>query len=170
MDSDTDIDSDSDTDTDIDTDSDSDSDSDDDDDISIPNEDMGKYTYKQRVVDYNVNSIDKRQYMRFDTRDNRNPVHLAENTQIESLLDISRGGIAVTHKNGLKVGDVVPVHISYGNLDINADVKIVSANDRRAGAEFINLDQATANKILYMNIMLEEQTAARAKDNLSYLK
>ena len=131
---------------------------------------MGKYAYKQRVVDYNVNSIDKRQYMRFSTMDSRNPVQLAENTQIDSLLDISRGGIAVTHHNDLKVGDVVPVQISYGDLNINADVKIVSANDRRAGAEFINLDQATANKILYMNIMLEEQTAARNKANdLSYM-
>ena len=132
---------------------------------------MGKYTYKQRVVDYNVNSIDKRQYMRFSTNDNKNPVHLADNSQIDSLLDISRGGIAVTHHNDLKVGDVVPVQISYGDLNINADVKIVSASDRRAGAEFINLDQATANKILYMNIMLEEQTAARNKaNNLSYFE
>ena len=151
-----------DTDSDVDTDSDTDSD--------ISDEDMGKYAYKQRVVDYNVNSIDKRQYMRFSTMDSRNPVQLAENTQIDSLLDISRGGIAVTHHNDLKVGDVVPVQISYGDLNINADVKIVSANDRRAGAEFINLDQATANKILYMNIMLEEQTAARNKANdLSYM-
>lgn len=71
----------------------------------------------------------------------------------------------MTHHNDLKVGDVVPVQISYGDLNINADVKIVSASDRRAGAEFINLDQATANKILYMNIMLEEQTAARNKAN-----
>ena len=109
--------------------------------------------------------------MRFSTRDNKNPVHLADNSQIDSLLDISRGGIAVTHHNDLKVGDVVPVQISYGDLNINADVKIVSASDRRAGAEFINLDQATANKILYMNIMLEEQTAARNKaNNLSYFE
>ena len=132
---------------------------------------MGKYTYKQRVVDYNVNSIDKRQYMRFSTRDNRNPVQLAKNTQIDSLLDISRGGIAVTHHNDLKVGDVVPVQISYGNLDISADVKVVSASDHRAGAEFVNLDQATANKLLYMNILLEEEATARAKGNdISWIK
>ena len=109
--------------------------------------------------------------MRFSAQDNRNPVQLADNTQIDSLLDISRGGIAVTHHNDLKVGDVVPVNISYGDLNINADVKIVSATDRRAGAEFINLDQATANKLLYMNILLEEQTALRNNANdLSYIK
>ena len=152
-------------------DSDSDSDDDDDQNINLSEDYYGKYTYKQRVVDYNVNSIDKRQYMRFDTRDNRNPVELAENAQIDSLLDISRGGIAVTHHNDLKVGDVVPVQITYGDLHIAADVKIVSASDSRAGAEFMNLDQATANKILYMNIMLEEQTAARNDMNsISYIE
>ena len=103
--------------------------------------------------------------MRFPAQDNRNPVSLAENTQIDSLLDISRGGIAVKHHNDLKVGDVVPVNISYGNLNINADVKVVSASDVRAGAEFINLDQITANKLLYMNMLLEEQTAMGQRGN-----
>ena len=78
--------------------------------------------------------------------------------------------MAVAHHNSLKVGDVVPVKITYGDLNINTDVKIVSATDRRAGTEFVNLDQATANKILYMNIMLKEQMAAKYKNNLSYIK
>ena len=168
-DSDSDMDSDSDTDTDTDIDSDSDSDTDTDDDSETRAD--YKDTYKQRVVEYNVNSIDKRHYMRFPAQDNRNPVQLAENTQIDSLIDISRGGIAVTHHNDLKVGDIVPVNISYGNLNINADVKIVSATDRRAGAEFTNLDQMTANKLLYMNLLLEEQAAMRNQTNdLSYVK
>ena len=172
-DSDSDMDSDSDTDTDTDTDSDIDSDSDSDTDTDDDSETRADYkdTYKQRVVEYNVNSIDKRHYMRFPAQDNRNPVQLAENTQIDSLIDISRGGIAVTHHNDLKVGDIVPVNISYGNLNINADVKIVSATDRRAGAEFTNLDQMTANKLLYMNLLLEEQAAMRNQTNdLSYVK
>ena len=188
-DTDTDVDTDTDTDTDMDTDTDTDVDTDTDTDIDIDTDtdtdpdpdptpdpvnrrtDYGKNLYKQRVVEYNVNSIDKRQFMRFPAQDNRNPVQLAENTQIDSLLDISRGGIAVTHHNDLRVGDVVPVNISYGNLNINADVKIVSASDRRAGAEFVNLDQMTANKLLYMNLLLEEQAAMRNNSNdISYVK
>ena len=190
-DSDTDLDNDTDTDMDADSDSDADNDTDTDTDVDTDNDtdtdvdpdpdteptpvnratDYGKDTYKQRVVEYSVNSIDKRQYMRFPAQDNRNPVNLAENTQIDSLLDISRGGIAVTHHNDLRVGDVVPVNISYGNLNINADVKVVSATDRRAGAEFVNLDQITANKLLYMNLLLEEQAAARSHSNdISYIK
>ena len=173
MDTDTDTDVDTDTDTDIDTDTDTDTDPDPDPTPDPINRrtDYGKNLYKQRVVEYNVNSIDKRQFMRFPAQDNRNPVQLAENTQIDSLLDISRGGIAVTHHNDLRVGDVVPVNISYGNLNINADVKIVSASDRRAGAEFVNLDQMTANKLLYMNLLLEEQAAMRNNSNdISYVK
>ena len=131
---------------------------------------MYKELWRQRVLDENIDSIDKRQYMRFSVEGNRHPVHLAENNQIDSLLDISRGGIAVKHHNDLKVGDIVPVHISYGDLDINADVKIMSASKERAGAEFINLDQATANKILYMNILLEDAETALMNDSLSYKK
>ena len=116
---------------------------------------MGKLTYKKDYSE-NISTIDKRQYMRFQVEGNRNPVELAQNSKIESLVDISRGGIALKHHNQVKVGDVIPVQISYGDLDIQADVKVVSATDRRAGAEFINLDQATANKLLYMNVLLEE--------------
>jgi hypothetical protein len=54
------------------------------------------------------------------------------------------------------VGDVIPVHIAYGGLDIKADVKVVSATTNRAGAQFINLDQATANQILYLNMILDD--------------
>ena len=115
-------------------------------------------TYR-KDYDENISTIDKRQYMRFQVEGNRNPVELAQNSKIESLVDISRGGIALKHHNQVKVGDVIPVQISYGDLDIEADVKVVSATDRRAGAEFINLDQATANKLLYMNVLLEENQA-----------
>ena len=171
IDTDTDSDSDMDDDTDNDTDNDTDTDldNDTDDDITIPRGNLGKEVYKQRVVDNPIYGIDKRQYMRFSANDSQTPINLAANDQISSVLDISRGGMAVSHNNNLKVGDVVPVQISYGDLNINTDVKIVSATDRRAGTEFINLDQATANKILYMNIMLKEQMAHK-NNNLSYLQ
>ena len=114
-----------------------------------------KRTWKKVIAD-DINVVDKRQYMRFYV-DGNIPVKLEATDKISSIVDISRGGIAVTHNNSLKVGDVVPVHISYGDIDINADVKIVTASDVRAGAEFVNLDSATANRILYVNLLLEEQ-------------
>jgi hypothetical protein len=112
---------------------------------------------QRKVDDNDMDSIDKRQYMRFNVSDNARPVTLeVTNNGISSLVDISRGGIAVTHNNNLNVGDIIPVHLTYADLDINADVKVVSATDKRAGAMFINLDQATANKLLYLNILLED--------------
>ena len=95
--------------------------------------------------------------MRFNIDSNNIPVQFETNGKISSLVDISRGGIAVTHNNSLKVGDVIPVHITYGDVDIHTDVKIVTASDVRAGAEFVNLDSAAANRILYLNLLLEEQ-------------
>ena len=94
--------------------------------------------------------------MRYSVADNQNPVAIEQANGIEGLLDVSRGGISVIHNNELKVGDIVPVHIAYGGLDIKANVKIVSATSHRAGAMFVNLDQGTAIQLLYMNMILEE--------------
>ena len=107
--------------------------------------------------------IDKRQFIRFDANNSLTPVALdktAENNTVESVLDISRGGIAVKHNKTLKVGDVFPVEIECGDLHVKTDVKVVTATDRRAGAEFVNLDEASANKILYMNLLLEAASKA----------
>ena len=115
----------------------------------------GRVTWKKQTED-NIDNIDKRQYMRFNVSDTKNPVALERSNNIDGLIDVSRGGIAVKHNNTLKVGDVVPVHLTYGDLDIQADVKVVTASTNRAGTMFVNLDQATANKLLYLNILLED--------------
>ena len=97
--------------------------------------------------------------MRFNVATNNKPI-LMENTNngINALLDISRGGIAIRTDNSLKVGDVVPVHITYGDININADVQIVSQADNRAGAQFVNLDEATANQLLYLSLILDDSS------------
>ena len=140
----------------MDTDNDNDTDNDTDTDTDDDNPD-GSITYTQRkILDDAVDSIDKRQYTRYSVADNRNPILLEQTNGVEGLLDVSRGGISVRHNNQLKVGDVIPVHISYGGLDIKADVKVVSSSTNRAGAQFINLDQATANQLLYLNMILDD--------------
>ena len=117
--------------------------------------DDAKRTWKKVVAD-DINIIDKRQYIRFRVDHNPNPVVFESVPTVSSLVDISRGGVALTHNKALKVGDVIPVHIKYGDLNIDADVKIVTASDVRAGGEFVDLDQSTANRLLYLNLMLEE--------------
>ena len=132
---------------------------------NIPDGD-GSITYTQRKGEDNIDNIDKRQYMRFNVADTKNPVALEKSNKIDGLLDVSRGGIAVSHHNDLKVGDVVPVHLTYGDLDIKTNVKIVTATTSRAGAMFVDLDQATANKLLYLNILLEDSMNLSFNNNL----
>ena len=166
-DNDTDADNDNDGDADNDADADSDADSD-----SDPNPDKEKdpdpaqdsrgpsydtnrlsSEVQKRDVAEVVPAIDKRQYMRFNA--NNEPITMEPNENLISILDISRGGMAVSHSKQLKVGDVIPVNFSYGNMNVNADVKVVSASDRRAGTQFVNLTEATANQLLYMSLIME---------------
>ena len=120
-----------------------------------PDVDAIKQTWKKEYTDY-IEVIDKRQYMRFDTEYNQNPVAFNSDSSASGILNISRGGVQLSHNKSLKVGDVVPVHIKYGDVEINTDVKVVSATDRTAGAEFVDLDLATKNKILYLSLLDEQ--------------
>ena len=115
-----------------------------------------KKLYNNRIADYNIDTMDKRQFVRYNVSTNKNPISLEKGSGIDSLIDVSRGGVAVKHDNNLKVGDVIPVHMKYGGLDIKTNAKVVSATSSRAGAQFVNLDQATANQLLYLNMVLDE--------------
>ena len=115
-----------------------------------------KLLYKNRIDEDNLDTIDKRQYVRYTVSSNKNPISLERNDSVDTLLDVSRGGVAVRHDHNLKVGDIIPIHMKYGSLDIKANAKVVSATNSRAGAEFVNLDQATANQLLYLNMVLDE--------------
>ena len=133
---------------------------------SISDDDVGKLTWVQRKdVSDGVPVIDKRQYMRFDLVSEADMVEFESDSGADAILNISRGGVQLSHHKSLKVGDVIPVKVKYGDLEINANVKIVSASDVKAGGEFIDLDQATANKLLYLNLMLDE-TANYAEANM----
>ena len=105
--------------------------------------------------------------MRFSTNDNENVISLESSDNVIAVTDISRGGVSLKHNKKLKVGDIVPVHIKYGDLEINADAKIVSATDVKAGAQFIDLDKATANKLLYLSLLHQDGTIAQSIPNLS---
>ena len=169
-DTDTDTDLDIDTDTDIDTDSDTDLDTDTDldkDPDPTPMVDF-KDAYKQTVRNDFVDSIDKRQFIRFNTdSSNPNPISFESSQNVIAISDISRGGVSLKHDKSLKVGDVVPVHLKYGDLEVNANVKIVSATDAKAGGKFVDLDKATANKLLYLSMLVKDQPIAQYIQNIS---
>jgi hypothetical protein len=117
----------------------------------------GSLMFIQRKIDESdLDNIDKRQYMRFGVSGSELPIALEQtNNGVTRLLDVSRGGVALAHDGSLKVGDIVPLHMTYGDLDVHAQVKVVSATTARAGAEFVNLDKATANQLLYLNIVID---------------
>ena len=94
--------------------------------------------------------------MRFDIEGNQNPVEFEATENVEDIIDISRGGISIKQDGSIKVGDIVPVDLKYGDLEIKANVEIVATTDNTAGGKFIDLDLATANKLLYLSILLEE--------------
>jgi len=100
--------------------------------------------------------------MRFSAANGQHPVTMNSSAAgVTSLIDISRTGLAVGHSSSLKVGDVIPVDLSYAGLEIKANAKVITATDRRAGAEFINLDEATANNLLKVNLLLEGDKMAK---------
>ena len=106
--------------------------------------------------------------MRFTTDETENPVVFeSSNNDGVAITDISRGGVSLKHNKKLKVGDVVPVHIKYGDLEVNAEVKVVSATDVKAGAQFLNLDKATANKLLYLSLLNNGEGLAEAIPNMA---
>ena len=129
---------------------------DDDDDEPEVTKDDAKQTWK-KPIDDNISVIDKRQYIRFDIEGNPNPIVFESVPEVGGILNVSRGGVLLSHNKTLKVGDVVPVHLKYGDIEIDANVKIVSANDETAGGEFVDLDLATANKLLYLSLLMDNK-------------
>ncbi len=118
-------------------------------------EDDARLMYNQRIDEDNLDTIDKRQYVRYNVNNTPLPVSMERVDNVDSLIDVSRGGVALKHNNTLKSGDIVPIHIKYGNLDIRANAEVVTTTQSRAGARFVNLDQATANQLLYLNMLLD---------------
>ena len=91
--------------------------------------------------------------MRFNA--GNEPISMEANDKLVSIIDISRGGMAVAHNKQLKVGDVIPVNFNFGNMTVSTDVKVISASDRRAGTQFVNLTPSVANQLLYMSLAME---------------
>jgi hypothetical protein len=109
--------------------------------------------FKQRVVSDQIDAIDKRQAMRFDIAGNPNNVSFQSSRDVKGILDISRSGVSLSHDGNLNVGDVVPIELTYGDVNIKTNVKIVSKTNTRAGGQFVDLDDVTAKKILYLSML-----------------
>ncbi len=116
--------------------------------------DIDKSTYKPT----------KRQYIRFSIVDPDDGfIKVSEkkrknNARIIAINDISRGGVLVTHDGTLKVGEEFVLSLNCNGIEASPTVEVVRIYDsNKAGLKFGDLDSATANKILYMNMYSAEK-------------
>lgn len=125
-----------------------------------------RLTYKDDKIQEDTttprfNDIDKDTYkpgarrnLRFNVQNSDGgPSVEGENNSIQGILDISKGGLALEHDGSLKVGDKMNINLSQDDVSIEVEIQIVRIAGNRAGAKFINMDKATANKILYLNML-----------------
>ncbi len=115
--------------------------------------DIDKSTYKPT----------KRDSIRFTVKQGDGYVNISDKKKkkektprIIAIENISRGGLAVVHDGSLRKGERFVIDIDYHNIKASPEVEVVRVVNDRAGLKFINLDKATANKILYMNMFMAE--------------
>lgn len=99
---------------------------------------------------------EKRYYIRYEIQNLKNPVVLDKTgTNIQQLINISRGGVAIKTMTPLAIGQIVPIKLVYEDIVINTEAKIVFVQGNVAGAEFTNNDEQTINNLLHLSIRLD---------------
>ena len=88
-------------------------------------------------------------------------------SHIENIIDISKTGLAVKTDGSLKINDEVKVNFAYKGIEVEATAKVMRVNQSTnvAGLKFTDLDNLTANKILYLSMLNEAQREQTAKNN-----
>ena len=117
-------------------------------------DDIDKDTYKPT----------KRQNIRFSLAKDDEEVKVA-NKRIISILDISKGGLAVEHDGTMQKGEEFMINLSYHNITATPEVRVVRVSGNKAGLQFINMDNATANKILYINLFAAQDNTDQTSSN-----
>lgn len=99
---------------------------------------------------------EKRTYIRYEINALKKPVVIDRTgTDIQKLLNISRGGVAIKTMTPMSVGQIVPIKLVYEDIAIDTEAQIVFTQGNIAGAKFINEDKQTINNLLYLSIKLD---------------
>lgn len=99
---------------------------------------------------------EKRNYIRYGIKDLKKPVVIDKtDTDIQSLINISRGGVAIKTKTQTSIGQIIPIKLVYEDIAINTEAQIVFTDGDIAGAKFVNIDKQTENNLLYLSIRLD---------------
>ena len=99
---------------------------------------------------------EKRNYIRYEIKDLKKPVVIDKTgTDIQSLINISRGGVAIKTKTPTSIGQIIPIKLVYEDIAIDTVAQVVFTQGNIAGAQFINSDKQTENNLLYLSIRLD---------------
>lgn len=99
---------------------------------------------------------EKRNYIRYGIKDLKKPVVIDRTgTDIQSLINISRGGVAIKTKTPTSIGQIIPIKLVYEDIAIDTIAQVVFTQGNIAGAQFINSDKQTENNLLYLSIRLD---------------
>ena len=108
----------------------------------------------------------KRESIRYGINGDSLSLNSASN-HIQSIVDISKTGLAVKTDGSLKINDEVKVNFAYKGIEVEATAKVMRVNQSNniAGLKFTDLDTLTANKILYLSMLNEAQKEQTASNN-----
>lgn len=99
---------------------------------------------------------EKRNYIRYGIKDLKKPVVIDKTgTDIQSLINISRGGVAIKTKTPTSIGQIIPIKLVYEDIAIDTVAQVVFTQGNITGAQFINSDKQTENNLLYLSIRLD---------------
>ena len=99
---------------------------------------------------------EKRNYIRYEIKDLKKSVVIDKTgTDIQSLINISRGGVAIKTKTPTSIGQIIPIKLVYEDIAIDTVAQVVFTQGNIAGAQFINRDKQTENNLLYLSIRLD---------------
>lgn len=125
--------------------------------------------HKTTTADYD--DIDKDTYkptqrnsLRFTNEQGAEHPISDNDSSILGIKDISTTGVQVKQDGTLKVGDQKTITIPVGDETVSLQIQIVrtSKDGQYAGAKFLNMDQATANKLLYFKMQAQAPTGGRS--------
>ena len=117
--------------------------------------------FRQSIYDIN----NKRKQYRVCTKDMKQPIVInSTGNKILSVIDFSRCGIGFKASSDISPDEIIPVHVKYKNIETDAQIKIVFASDKRAGAKFIDSNKETLNKLLLISLMIEQDNGLLVTD------
>ncbi len=104
-------------------------------------------------------SDEKREYTRYNNATLTRKIAITAPDYINNILDLSRGGIGFGICNNkeipINVGDTISLIITYKDVSIPLEIKVIDITTNRICSQYINLSEEQKNKLLYITIMIE---------------